>query len=96
MRFRLTFTDEADQILKQLQKKKDPKLNKVRKTLGLMETNLRHPGLQTHEFTSLSGPNGEKVFESYVENRTSGAWRVFWFYGPKPGMIRVLNIAQHP
>ena len=96
MRFRLTFTDEADRILKELQKNKDPKLNKVRKTLGLIETNLRHPGLQTHEFTSLSGPNGEKVFESYVENRTSGAWRVFWFYGPKRGMIRVLNIAQHP
>ena len=96
MRFRLTFTEEAGRVLQELQEKKNPKLKKVLKTLGLMETNLRHPGLQTHEFTSLSGPKGEKVFESYVENRTPGAWRVFWFYGPKRSMIRVLNISQHP
>jgi len=94
VRFRLTFTDEAARILKALARRKDPKLKKVRKTLGLMETDLRHPALHTHEFTSLSGPNGEKVFESCVENRTPGAWRVFWFYGPERGVIRVLNIVQ--
>jgi len=96
VRFRLTFTDEAARVLKALDRKKNPKLTKVRKTLGLMEADLRHPGLHTHEFTSLSGPNGEKVFESYVENRTPGAWRVFWFYGPGRGVIRVLNIVRHP
>ncbi|MDQ3555217.1 MAG: hypothetical protein M3409_00350 [Gemmatimonadota bacterium] len=87
---------EAASVLRKLSAENDPKLKKVRKTLGLLETNSRHPGLATHEFTSLSGPAGEKVFEAYVENRTRGAWRVFWYYGPKPGMIRILSITPHP
>ena len=96
MTFKLTFTPEAASLLRRLKQENDPKLKKIQKTLGLLETNPRHPGLATHEFTSLSGPAGEKVFEAYVENRTPGAWRVFWYYGPKPGMIRILNIVPHP
>ncbi len=96
MPFRLTFTPEAAAVLRQLASENSPKLKKVRKALGLLENNPRHPGLATHEFTSLTGPAGEKVFEAYVENRTPGAWRVFWYYGPDPGMIRILNITPHP
>lgn len=96
MTFTLTFTPEAASVLRRLKSENDPKLKKIQKTLGLLETNPRHPGLATHEFTSLSGPAGEKVFEAYVENRTPGAWRVFWYYGPRPGMIRILNITPHP
>lgn len=96
MAFRLSFTPEAASVLARLAAERDPKLKKVRKTLGLLEANPRHPGLRTHEFTSLSGPTGEKVFEAYVESRTPGAWRVFWYYGPSPGMIRILNITPHP
>ncbi|HEX8362027.1 MAG TPA: hypothetical protein VF613_18055 [Longimicrobium sp.] len=96
MAFALTFTPEAASVLRELEARNAPKLKKVRKTLALLETNPRHPGLSTHEFTSLSGPAGEKVFEAYVENRTPGAWRVFWYYGPRPGMIRILNITPHP
>ena len=96
MDFKLSFTLEAASVLKQLENENHPKLKKVRKALGLLETNPRHPGLATHEFTSLSGPAGEKVFEAYVENQTPGAWRIFWYYGPGPGMIRILNITPHP
>lgn len=96
MVFRLTFTPEAASVLRKLEADGDPKLKKVRKALGLLETNPRHPGLETHEFTSLAGPLGEKVFEAYIENRTPNAWRVFWYYGPQPGMIRILNITPHP
>ena len=35
-----------------------------------METNLKHPSLQTHEYISLKGPRGEKVFEAYVQQGT--------------------------
>jgi hypothetical protein len=28
------------------------------------------------------GPNGEDVWESYVENKTPAGWRAFWCYGP--------------
>ncbi|WP_272143083.1 hypothetical protein [Stigmatella ashevillensis] len=34
----------------------------VLKMLGLMETNLRHPGLKTHKYDSLLGANGEEIF----------------------------------
>jgi hypothetical protein len=93
--FKLSFTAEAASRIRQLETEGDPKLKKIRKTLGLLETNPRHPGLSTHEFTSLSGPAGEKVFEAYVENRTPRAWRIFWYYGPDPGMIRILNVTLH-
>jgi len=93
--FKLSFTREAASVLKKLEAERDPKLKKVRKALGLLEANARHPGLATHEFTSLSGPAGETVFEAYIENRTPGAWRIFWYYGSDHGTIRVLNIAAH-
>ena len=72
------------------------RLKAVRKTLGFLKTNLRHPGLQTHEYTSLKGPNGEKVFEAYAEQKTPAAYRVFWYYGPKPGYITIVAITPHP
>ena len=96
MRFKLSFTPEAASVLKRLEADNNPKLKKVRKALGFLETNPRHPGLSTHEFTSLAGPAGEKVFEAYAEARTPRAWRIFWYYGPAPGMIRILNITPHP
>jgi hypothetical protein len=61
-----------------------------------METNLRHPGLETHEFSSLQGPDGEKVFESYAQNKTPAAYRIFWYYGPGHGIITVFAITPHP
>jgi hypothetical protein len=38
-----------------------------------METDLRHPSRPTHESSDLVVANGEKVFKSYVQNRTPGA-----------------------
>lgn len=96
MSFRLTFTREARDVLEHLAEHDRAKHKKVLKTLGLLETNPRHPGLQTHKYRSLSGPNGEVVFEAYVEQHTPGAWRVFWYYGPERGVIRILNIIPHP
>ena len=64
--------------------------------LALMEANLRHPGLKTHKYDSLTGPNKEEVFEAYVENRTPGAFRIFWYYGPDSGVITVFTITPHP
>ena len=96
MGFKLSFTAEARDTLLALEGKNRPKHRKVLRTLGLIESNPRHPGLRTHKYQSLSGPNGEEVFEAYVEHDTPGAWRVFWCYGPGRGMIRILNIAPHP
>ncbi len=96
MNFRLVFTTEAQEALAQLKETDSKKYKKVLKTLGLMETNLRHPSLNTHKYESLSGPNGEEIFEAYVENKTPAAFRVFWYYGPEQGFITILAITPHP
>jgi hypothetical protein len=68
----------------------------VRRTLALLEANPRHPGLQTHEYKSLTGPGGRKVFEAYAERKTPAAFRIFWHYGPDKGQITVVAIVPHP
>ena len=96
MTFELIFTEKADIHLSSLENSKDKKavLKAVRKTLALMEIDLRHPSLQTHEFSSLAGENGEKVFESYAQNRTPGAYRIFWHYGPAKRQITIVAIVK--
>jgi len=70
----------------------------VSKTIRLLMSNPRHPGLQTHEFLSLANlfdPSG-KVFEACAQNRTPGAYRVFWCYGPGRSEITIVAITPHP
>jgi hypothetical protein len=55
----------------------------------------RHPGLNSHRYQSVQGPGGEPLWESYVENRTPGAWRVFWIYQPEDS-ITMISIGPHP
>ena len=95
MNFRLQFSTEAKDTLANLRGIDSKKYNKVMKTLGLMSANLRHPGLNSHKFEALSGPDGEDIFEAYVENKTPGAFRVFWYYGPGQGQIAVIAITPH-
>jgi hypothetical protein len=96
--FELLFTDQADDDLTALEADAAlaKRLKAVRKALGLLETNPRHPGLNTHKFSSLKGPGGEEVFEAYAENKTPAAWRIFWFYGPDKKQITILTITPHP
>ena len=70
----------------------------VTKCVRLLADNPRHPGLQTHEFTSIEHPSepGGKVFEAYVQNRTPGAYRLFWCYGPDRSEITIIAITPHP
>ena len=96
MPFRLLFSLEAKLTLDDLEQVDPKKYQKVLKTLGLMEINLRHPSLNTHKYESLVGANGEEVFEAYVENKTPAAFRVFWHYGPTRDVITVIAITPHP
>ena len=96
MNFRIQLTESAEQTLEDLAQSDPKKHRKVLKTLALMEANLRHPGLKTHKYDSLTGPNKEEVFEAYVENRTPGAFRIFWYYGSGSGVITVFTITPHP
>lgn len=73
-------------------------LKQVAKCLRLLLENPRHPGLRTHEFDSIAHPYDAsgKVFEAYVQNRTPGAYRLFWCYGPGKGEITIIEITPHP
>ncbi len=67
----------------------------VRKALAQLRLNPRHPGLHTHKFHSLRGPNGEEIFEAYAENRTPAAFRILWCYTGHH-MITIVSIVPHP
>ncbi len=96
MPFELLFTEEAAGQLAALDRSNRRKAKKVRATLGRLQSNPRHSSLQTHEYDTLSRVMGQKVFEAYVENRTPGAFRVFWHYGPGPREMTILSIVSHP
>lgn len=68
----------------------------VNKALGYLENNPRHPSLNTHKYSAFSGENGEDIFEAYAENNTSGAYRIFWHYGPDKKQITIVSITPHP
>ncbi len=89
----ITF-DEEFAALRQ-QRSMVARVKAIEKTLKLL-SNPRHPGLQTHEFTSLKGPNGAKVFEAYAQQNTPAAYRVFWHYGPGRNEITVVAFTSHP
>ncbi len=78
--------------------KREGLFKQIVKCLTLLESNPRHPGLRTHEFTSIEHPyrKGEKVFEAYVQHQTPGAYRLFWCYGPEQGEITIIAITPHP
>ena len=104
--FELEWTDEAnnfyDLLKRDASRKKHYKA--VKKALKLLAQNPHHNSLQTHEFKSLSGPNGEKVFEAYAEQNTPNAHRLFWYYGPDEldakgnhiPIITIFVITPHP
>ena len=96
--FELEWTDEAKASYIRLKSDASQKkrYEAVKKTVRLLAENPRYKSLQTHQFFSLEGPNGEKVFEAYAEQKTPAAYRVFWFYGPSKGKITIFAITPHP
>ncbi len=98
MSFFLSFTPAAKQDLKELKKSAhlEKRFKAVSKALKLLVDNPRHPGLQTHPYTSLCGPSGEKVFEAYAEQNTPAAYRIFFYYGKARGEIVVFALTPHP
>ena len=98
MGYQLLFSDKALAQLRELERDRGltKRLKAVRKTLGYLESNPRHPSLRTHEYKSLSGTGGEKVFEAYAEQSTPAAFRVFWRYGPEKQQITIVAITRHP
>ncbi len=69
---------------------------KLCKALGYLSQNPRHNSLASHEIDDLTRKHGFKIFQSYLENNTPAAGRVFWAYGPDQGDITILAIEPHP
>jgi hypothetical protein len=102
---KIKFTPTADAQLTALENTpaKAALLAQVRKSLGYLQLDPHHPGLHTHEFLSLTGVNGEKIFEAYAQNNTPCAYRIFWHYGPdeakgkkRTPVITIVAITPHP
>jgi hypothetical protein len=66
------------------------------KALRFLSQNPRHRGLGSHEIDALSRRYGEKVWQSYLENDTPAAGRLFWVYGPGKAEITVIGLEPHP
>ncbi len=105
MQRRIKFTPTADEQYSTLESAaaKSAIFEQVRKAIAYLEMDPHHPSLNTHEFTSLTGANGEKVFEAYAQNNTPGAYRIFWHYGPdenkgkkRTPVITIVAITPHP
>jgi len=98
MPFKVFYTQKAKKQLTELYNNKAlHKLYKAaQKCIKLLMVNPRHPGLNTHEYTKLTKEMGYKIFEAYAENKTPGAYRIFWRYRPEKSIITILSISPHP
>ena len=96
--FEIFLTDQAREQLHKLKRDKglEKRYHSVKKAIQFLSANPRHKSLKAHEFTSLKGPKGEKVFEAYAEQSTPAAYRVFWYYGPGKNQITVIALTSHP
>lgn len=79
-----------------LNKTEQKLFKKLVKSFHFLSQNLRHPGLSSHEISDLSRRYGMKVWESYFENNTPSAGRIFWVYGPDQNDITIIGIEPHP
>ena len=79
-----------------LDKEEEKFFKKLLKTLAYLAENPRHNSLASHEIDDLTRKYGFKVFQSYLENNTPAAGRLFWAYGPDKLDITILGIEPHP
>ncbi len=86
----------ARRVAGALDKDEEAFFKKLVKALGYLEQNPRHNSLASHEIDDLTRKHGFKVFQSYLENATPAAGRLFWAYGPDKGDITVLAVEPHP
>ncbi len=77
--------------------KQEGLFKQVHKTIAYLAKNPKHPSLNTHEYDSIPNPyhKDQKVFEASAQNRTPGAYRVFWCYGPDKTDITIIAITPH-
>ena len=70
--------------------------NLLGKAMRLLSQDPRHPGLHTHDIDALTARYGMRVWQSYLQNDTPAAGRVFWVYGPDRQDITIIGLEPHP
>jgi hypothetical protein len=92
--FSISLTPSAQTDLDSI---RDPKRRRrVDRTIVKLADDPGYQGLATHRYEAFDKVYGHNVWESYVENRTPSAWRIWWAYGKEQGTIVVLMIGPHP
>lgn len=96
--FTIKFTVEAEQQLMYLKTTKGlrAQFKAAGNAIAYMNVNLRNPSLNTHKFDGIKSPFDGDVFESYAQNKTPEAYRIFWAYGSNKSEIMMLAITPHP
>lgn len=79
-----------------IKKKEEQLYKKWGNALKKLAEDPMYPSLQTHEITDLSKRYGMRVWQSYLENKTSGAMRMYWVYGPDQKDITIIGLEPHP
>lgn len=75
---------------------------KLSKAFFYLSQNPQHSSLNSHEISALSSRLTKiigkkiKVWQSYLENNTPAAGRVYWCYAPQKGHITVVGVEPHP
>ena len=70
--------------------------NKWGTAMRLLSQDPSYPSLHTHDIEPLTKRYGIKVWQSYLENNTSHAMRMYWVYGPDRQDITIIGLEPHP
>jgi hypothetical protein len=71
------------------------KFKKAKKAIRMMrEIGPSYPSFCTHQMENLKGPGGLTIWNSYVENKTPQAWRMYWVRCDD-GSIQIVSIGRH-
>ena len=93
----LLWADLSSKSKKGMLGKDEEKLyKKMGKAMAFLSNDPKHPGLHSHEIEALSKRYGMKVWQSYLENKTSGAGRIYWVYGLEKNEITIIGLEPHP
>ena len=71
------------------------KFKKAKRAIRVMrEVGPSHPSFCTHQMENLKGPGDAQIWNSYVENKTPQAWRMYWVRCDD-GSIQIVSIGPH-
>jgi hypothetical protein len=102
-KIKFTLTADLQYAAREAAPSKTALFEQVRKAIGHQEIDLHHSSFNAHAFTSLSGENGEKVFEASAQNTLLARIGSFGITVPmKPRgkkrvpVITIVAITRHP